>query len=142
MILLALAACNLHTPFDGPGMADGALATDHEGPFVVAVTYARSAPGEGRRFGDHVTAIEEQLADADGLVGYSLRGDLVGRDNWTLSVWESEDALLAFLTTGAHLAALGEAGTVLQDSRFASWDEPDRAALPPTWDQALAFLEE
>jgi quinol monooxygenase YgiN len=142
MIWLMLSfGCALSSPFVGPGFSDGEYTSDHEGPFVVAVTYARQARGEGEAFADHVDAIEEQMQRSEGIVGYSLRGDLVGRDNWTMSIWESEPALLAFVTREAHGDAMIEADTVLEDSEFTHWVETDPEAMPPTWEQGLDYLE-
>lgn len=133
-------ACTLHSEFIGPGFEEGTYISKYAGPFLVAVTHARSASGQSAAFGDHVEAIEQQIATSDGLIGYSLRGDIPGRDNWTLSIWESEEDMVEFMTTGAHLAAMGDAGTVLEEGHFEWWEEADPAAMPPVWSEALDRL--
>lgn len=141
-MLLLLLACALSRPFEGPGFDDGAFVSDHPGPFWVAATYARSARGQNAPFQDHVGAIDAEIAEADGLVGYALRGEIGGRDNWTMSIWESEEELYAFVASPAHLAAMGEADLLLEDSAFTHWTEADGSALPPTWEEALDRLDQ
>ena len=38
-----------------------------------------------------------QLADTSGLIGFTFRAKILGHRFWTLSVWEDEDALMAFV---------------------------------------------
>ncbi len=143
MILMTLFACAASTPFEGPGVSDdGALRTDHAGPFVVAVTHAKPAKGKGGAFNDHVDAIEAQLLEMDGFVGYSFRGEIGGRDRWTLTLWESEDALMGFITTGVHIEAMAQSGELLEEIHSGVWVEEDPGQLPPTWGEALDFLDE
>lgn len=47
----------------------------------------------------------------------------------------------AFVLSDAHLDAMAEAGTVLEEASFAHWEEPDTGALPPDWGAALGRLE-
>jgi hypothetical protein len=51
------------------------------------------------RFFRALLAVRKQLATADGLMGYTLRAHALARDYWTLSVWQDEHALRAFMGT-------------------------------------------
>jgi predicted enzyme related to lactoylglutathione lyase len=53
------------------------------------------------RFFRGVWAVRRQLAGADGLVGYTLRAKPFARDYWTLSVWNDQASLRAFMRSGA-----------------------------------------
>ena len=144
-MILFMSACAMSLPFEGPGYTDGELTTDDSGPFVVAATYARPKPDQSDVFHDHVAAIQGSLDGMDGesgLVGYSLRGEILGRDNWTLTVWTSEEAMMDFVLSDVHLAAMGEADLLVEDASFTHWEEPDAAALPPEWDLVLEKLDE
>jgi hypothetical protein len=55
------------------------------------------------RFFGAVRAIRKQVADAEGLVGDTLRAKPLARDYWTLSVWSDDSALQAFMRTSPHL---------------------------------------
>lgn len=144
MIALMMYGCAVSSQFEGPGWADGEMTLDHDGPFVVAATYGRTYPGQDDAFGDHVDAIVESLDAMDeesGLVGYALRGEIGGRDNWTVSVWTTEEAMLEFVVSDVHLAAMADVDVILEETAFAHWEEPDSAALPPDWDQVRDQLE-
>lgn len=80
--------------------------------------------------------IQSQLADSEGLVAYALRTDVPRRKFWTVSIWESEEALRTFVRENPH----GEIMVALRDemgeTRF------DRFAVsgkevPPTIDEAF-----
>ena len=133
-----LAGCTLHTPFSGPGW-DGALSTDAEGPFVAVVTHTRPVKEHRDAFDDHVDAITAQLEDQPGFVGGSLRGRLVGREVWTLTVWEDEESIADFVTSGAHWEALQDV-EVIEGIGTVEWAiEPSE--LPPSWSDALDRLD-
>jgi heme-degrading monooxygenase HmoA len=50
------------------------------------------------------------LSRADGLVGYSLKADLIAKTFWTVSAWESEAALHAFARSDVHREAMRRVG--------------------------------
>ena len=144
MIALMFVACAVSRPFEGPGFADGEVTVEPEGPFLVAATYARPAKSESDAFHDHVDAIQQSLdaMDADsGLVGYSLRGEIAGRDNWTLTVWTTEEAMMAFVLSDVHLDAMADADTVLEAGTFVHWEESDPAEIPPDWNRVLDEID-
>lgn len=145
MFVMSMWACTIARPFEGPGIERGEVTSTAEGPFVVAATHARPAPGQGKAFDEHVGEIQDELrsmTEADGLVGFSLRASLVSHDRWTLTVWTSEEAMDAFVIGDAHLSAMSEADTLLEVGTFAHWDEVDPAELPPSWDRALDELDD
>jgi quinol monooxygenase YgiN len=134
------AACTFESPLVGPAFTEGALTLPPDQPVVVALTYARPARGQNKTFQAHVGAIATQLDHAPGLLGYSFRSRVPGRDNWTMSLWESEAAMLDFMAGGAHVDAMASAGEILEDSAFTHWTTaPDR--LPPDWEESLTRLE-
>src|SRR3989475_7089882 len=50
--------------------------------------------------------IREQLTSTPGLVGYSFRAKLMSHRFWTLSIWEDERALMAFVGRDPHRTTL------------------------------------
>jgi hypothetical protein len=86
-------------------------------------------------------AIRNQLNDSRGLVGYSLRAQLLGKKAWTLSVWEDEDALQEFVRKTPHVDIMKSFGPELgQERKFVRWTLLG-SDVPPTWDQALEQLQ-
>lgn len=85
-------------------------------------------------------AIEDQLKSSKGLVGYSLRAQLLGKKAWTLSVWESEAALQDFVRKRPHVDTMRRLGPQLGSTKFVRWKLLG-SEVPPTWDKALDRLQ-
>ena len=139
LMWLPMAACSVSSGFSGPGY-DGALTTDAEGPFVAVVTHTRPAKGERKAFGDHVDGIMDQLDTQPGYIGGALRARVMGSERWTLTVWEDEESMHAFVLEGAHRQALETSGTVIDGVRSAMWTLSSEE-VPPSWDEALSHLD-
>ena len=136
-----VAGCAISGPFEGPGYDGETVTTDASGPYLAVATYAKMASGQRKAFGAHVDAVEAQLKSFDGLVGYSLRGEIPGKEVWTVTVWEDEAALLEFVTSGAHQVAMADATTVVAEFDSAHFEvSADR--LPPAWSDILDALDE
>jgi heme-degrading monooxygenase HmoA len=73
------------------------------------------------RFFRGVSAIRRQLATADGLIGYTLRAKPLARDYWTLSVWQDEQALRAFMRTPPHAGIMASLHPHLGPTKFTTW---------------------
>ena len=73
------------------------------------------------RFFRAVQAIRKQLATADGLLGYTLRAHVLARDYWTLSVWQDENALRAFMGTPPHLHVMSSLKPLMGPTKFVTW---------------------
>lgn len=138
---LAGTACAAASPFEGPGYdrADG-VTTAADGPFVAVVTHTRMAEGARDAFDAHVEAVVDQASDAPGFVGSSLRGEIFGRERWTLTVWETDADLGTFYGSGAHAEAMRDAHDVI-DAVYSHRFEVDRAAMPPRWGETLRLLD-
>jgi len=73
------------------------------------------------RFFRGVQAIRRQLATAEGLIGYTLRAKPLARDYWTLSVWQDETALRAFLRTTPHAGLMASLRPFMGPTKFTTW---------------------
>ena len=62
--------------------------------------------------------IESQLADSNGLVGYTLRARFYSRRFWAVSVWESEESLQKFVATKPHVEIMAALKEELEASQF------------------------
>ena len=76
------------------------------------------------------TRIRRQLRTSAGLVGYSLRAQLAAKRFWTLSVWEDEMAVQAFVSAPPHAAVMKALAP------FTRWTVKG-SDLPLQWDDAL-----
>jgi len=141
MIVAWLLACTPAQPLAGPGYDPKEGLLIEADTLVAAVTYAEIARGQRSAFDDHVDAIVEQTEVSGGFVARSLRGELAGREVWTLTVWEDEESMAAFAASDAHLAAMGAAHEVTEQFDAAYWTL-DASEMPVSWDDALLRLEE
>jgi hypothetical protein len=80
-----------------------------------------------------------QVGRAPGAYGASLKAQPLRRTFWTLSAWESPDALRAFARSGAHAPASRGLAPAMRDAKFASWQAPGED-LPVSWPEAMRRL--
>ena len=91
------------------------------------------------RFFRAVAAVRRQLADAEGLIGYTLRAKPVARNYWTLSVWRDRSALQAFMRTPPHVGVMSSLRPFMAPTKFVQW-EITGADGRPSWDEAFRRL--
>lgn len=77
-----------------------------------------------------------QLQHAPGLIGYSLFARPLRMHFWTLSVWEDEAALRAFVAAGAHALTMRSLAPHMGATRFIRW-KIHGSRIPPKWADAL-----
>lgn len=66
--------------------------------------------------------IESQLADSEGLVGYTLRARILRRRFWAVSVWEGEESLREFVANEPHVDTMTSLKDALETSQFHRFD--------------------
>lgn len=141
---VAAAGCELAQPFQGPGYSlSSGLTSTAPGPFVVATTLLEVKDDAEARaaFDGFMAPMTEALPTAPGLVGSSLA---TGPDGYrTLSVWESEDAMLGWVVSSVHADAMGGMVQHVDGGATASWTmtREELLAGPPSWDDAKARLD-
>ncbi len=81
-------------------------------------------------------AVSDQLANTPGLIGFTFRAMLLRHRFWTLSVWEDERALMAFVGKVPHLDAMTVLQSHLSETAFVRWSVKG-AQLPLQWGDAL-----
>ncbi len=96
----ALAGCAIATPYK---TTDSGAALPKDAPTVVAVTLAVVSDDRAARkvFWENVWRIERALPEQPGLLGYSLRQELLGNKAWTMTAWRSEEDLRRFAAASA-----------------------------------------
>jgi len=84
----------------------------------------------------YTARIRRQLRTSTGLIGYSLRAQLGAKRFWTLSVWEDEAALQAFVAAAPHAAVMSALAPHMGETRFTRWTVKG-SGLPIPWGDAL-----
>lgn len=65
--------------------------------------------------------VSAQLETTPGVIGFTVRAKLVRHRFWTLSVWENETALQAFVRKSPHLDAMEALRTRMDETAFTRW---------------------
>jgi heme-degrading monooxygenase HmoA len=84
----------------------------------------------------HTARIMGQLRRSKGLLGYSLRAELGAKRFWTLSAWQDEFALQAFVRTQPHSQTMRAMASRMGATRFTRWTVKG-SELPASWEEAL-----
>lgn len=87
------------------------------------------------KFLKYNSQIERQLSESTGLIGYSVRAKLLSLNFWTLSVWESEAALMDFVYRLPHSEIMKSLAPYMGQTKFTRW-KLKGTEIPPSWDEA------
>jgi hypothetical protein len=85
--------------------------------------------------------IAQQLKSARGLIGYTLRAQLLAKSFWTLSAWESEVAMRAFVRASPQREIMAALALYMGQTSFNQWTIKG-AELPLRWDDAVGRIKE
>jgi heme-degrading monooxygenase HmoA len=77
-----------------------------------------------------------QLAAAQGLLGHSVLARPFSKRFWTLSAWENEAALRAFVQHPPHVRLMAALTPHMGETKFVRWMVKG-SQLPLRWDDAL-----
>lgn len=80
--------------------------------------------------------VSKQLGSANGCVGYSMLGRPLAKRFWTLSAWESNEALEAFVEGPPHVRIMTALAPHLDKTAFLRWTIRG-SGLPLRWPDAL-----
>ena len=84
----------------------------------------------------HTARIMAQLRKSGGLLGYSLRAELMAKRFWTLSAWEDEASLHGFVRAQPHARTMVALIPHMGATRFIRWTVKG-SQLPLDWEDAL-----
>jgi quinol monooxygenase YgiN len=118
--------------------------TDVEPDKEYAVIATRFGVTDRRRMPQIFSAAQTLIsgfASTPGLVGYSLRPDVLDNSLWTLSAWESRAELHQFVGGPAHGLVVERTVDWMQSSRFVSWTSRG-SDLPSSWKPVEARMQE
>jgi hypothetical protein len=80
--------------------------------------------------------INRQLRATPGAIGYAMRAKVFSRQFWTLSVWESDRALMDFVAKVPHGEVMKELAPHMGAASFTRWKLLG-SGVPPRWDDAV-----
>ena len=84
---------------------------------------------------------QRQLATSEGLIGYSMDANILGKEFWTLSVWEDAEALRRFVHRTPHEEIMRDLLPDMRQTEFVRW-KAKGASVPPDWGAAKERVRE
>lgn len=143
MMLGFLTACTISTPFSGPGysMFNG-VTVDNVDTVYVGLTNGSLQDGKdkGKVFYRYSGNVIDSLDNQAGLIGHKRRKKIFGNEFWTMTVWEDEASLDAFVKSDVHQTAMREAFPLVSVARFARIELPIEE-IPISWERADEILD-
>jgi hypothetical protein len=76
------------------------------------------------------SGIRRQLAESEGLIGYSMDAHPLAKEFWTLSVWEDRDSLWGFVQNMPHSRAMQDLLPHMGETAFFHF-EVNGSSVPP-----------
>lgn len=138
LVTMVLTGCAISTPFKWPGLEEVKKARALE--VVVAITHVVVKPEHKSEFFRETSNVADAISKSPGLVGYSVRRELLGNQGWTVSVWRDEDSLRRFVYTPEHMRAMSRGEHALKSSEFYRVKVPTES-LPLDWSRILALMQ-
>jgi nitrite reductase/ring-hydroxylating ferredoxin subunit len=123
-----------------PWKSFAAAESDKEYPALLSrlpLTTFRAMP----RFLRFVSGIRRQLAESEGLVGYSLDAHVLAKEFWTLSVWEDRDSLWRFVHGMPHSRTMSDLRPHMGQTEFFHF-EVAGDSIPPDWQETKRRMRE
>lgn len=129
-------------PMFGPGFdpKTGEFIGPDQDTYIVHTTQILVRPEEMEEFDRLNEAIGTELMQTAGLLGISFAQEPNCGFLRTMGVWESEEAMFAFVTSAAHTEAMGKATLVSVTGRTTRW-EVQADQMPATWEMALEAID-
>jgi nitrite reductase/ring-hydroxylating ferredoxin subunit len=93
------------------------------------------------KFFRFVFGIRRQLAESEGLIGYSLDAHPLAKEFWTLSVWEDRDSLWRFVQKMPHSQAMQNLLPHMKQTEFFHF-EVKGSSVPPDWQETRRRMRE
>ncbi len=142
LVLPMVGGCRIGYPFRGPGYTpgQGVVHPDAASRVLMVLTRGDIEEGAGDLFARELRAVLGAMDRHDGLVGYSVRRELLGSRVWTMSVWVDRESIERFVDSPPHARAMMQGGIAPGTFvAFYSWVNADR--VPISWSEAERLLE-
>ena len=109
--------------------------------YVASTTFLILNPEQGQRFQELVGPIMGDLQTREGLVAMSLGNSQKCGTVRTMTLWKSQEAMMDFVFSPAHTAAMAEANIVGLNGATTSW-EVAADEVPMSWELARTKIAE
>lgn len=107
---------------------------------VVALTSTEFEKPQRRQFFNRTQEVMKDMSNHDGLIGYSVRFQLLGTRAWTMSVWRDEASMKRFVAARVHRHAMREGDDLLKSVHSVVVAVPAEK-VPLRWSEALQIVD-
>jgi quinol monooxygenase YgiN len=130
------------SPLEGPGIdpETGAIVGTPQDTYLLHTTLAVITPETAQALQALSEEVIAQAMTSEGAIGFSFSFDPTCGFARTLGIWESEEAMLAFVVSGKHAEAMQQTEELLATGAFGH-TEIAAEDVGNAWDLALAHLE-
>ena len=142
LTLFFLSGCKLGTPFRGPAFEkSSSAAAVSDQTVVVGLTHivVGKDRNKAKAFWQQVMKVNAAMEVQPGYLGGAIRRQLLGKQGWTMSVWQDQASLDAFVDSALHQEAMRIGMPGLARSRFARVQIP-LSEMPLSWARAEEIL--
>ena len=111
--------------------------------YVVSSTvlYVPAKPDpKGAAFTMAVPPVVTQLSSAPGVIAFALGNDATCNSWRTLVVWDSQDSMMKFVTSGQHAVVMPQAKAMSEAGKVTSWMATPSDVMALTWEVARTHL--
>jgi hypothetical protein len=138
-LALLLTSCKFGTPFSGPITEMKKLSPDETA--VIALSYVKTGDDSAKNkvFWDYVMEVNDDLPKQKVYLGHSIRRVVLGKEGWTMTVWENEQSLNEFVSGDLHQRAIDKSLNAVAKARFARATVM-RSEVPISWEKAEQIL--
>jgi heme-degrading monooxygenase HmoA len=107
---------------------------------MIGITHA-IVDGKNRKlFDKHTRLVIDALPQHDGYVGHMVRTRVFGNEVWTMTLWQDEGSLDAFVRAPIHREAIKQGLSGVKSAQFIRFEYP-AADVPPSWDDVIERLK-
>lgn len=141
LLAFMLTGCKFGTPFSGP-VTKGSKSSSNE-TAVIALSYVKTGDDSAKNkiFWDYVMTVNDNLPKYKGYLGHSIRRVVLGKEGWTMTVWENEQSLDEFVRGDLHQQAIAKSLNAIAKARFVRL-AIKRSEVPISWEKAEQILAE
>ena len=129
-------------PLGGPGFdPEVGIIGEPQETYLVATTQIYIRPEKRPEFMQAAGAVLQALGESEGMVAFGIGSSEACGDSRTLSVWASEEAMVAFVAGDAHAAAMLQAPDLAIQGRTTHWEVTAEELEELDWDVARERVE-
>jgi heme-degrading monooxygenase HmoA len=137
-VMSLLTGCAISTPF--PRLQSAASESGKQEVVLVLTRIVVDSQNRAE-FDRQTSRVIDSMPSQPGLMGFSARRELFGKQGWTMSVWASQEARAQFVRSAVHQEAIAKSKSAIVTVELKRLTMP-RDELPKNWTEAIQKLDE